>query len=254
MADPAVSAETALTWIIDPATGALVVEGLTAPDALALTGDLLPPPQPLNCARPRDAPAVDDPAPPTTGAPQSSPPRASDTLPAEGSPVLRVARIYHGSVVDGPGRRSVVQVQGCPIRCPGCYVPHTHDPAGGRVMPVEAVAAAVLDRCGEPRDGITITGGEPFAQPVALAALLRALRDRGLHIVVYSGHTLDALRRRPEPAVQAALRSTDLLVDGPFVAARADGAGEWRGSRNQRLISRPRDAPIGDAITRSIKL
>lgn len=28
-------------------------------------------------------------------------------------------RLYHNSVVDGPGRRSVVQVAGCSIRCPG---------------------------------------------------------------------------------------------------------------------------------------
>ncbi len=29
-------------------------------------------------------------------------------------------RIYHHSTVDGPGRRSVVQVAGCSIRCAGC--------------------------------------------------------------------------------------------------------------------------------------
>lgn len=28
-------------------------------------------------------------------------------------------RLYHNSVVDGPGRRSVVQVSGCSIRCSG---------------------------------------------------------------------------------------------------------------------------------------
>ena len=31
----------------------------------------------------------------------------------------------------------------------------------------------------------------------------------------------------------------DLLIDGPFVAPLAQGAGEWRGSRNQRLIAHP---------------
>ena len=41
-----------LVWIIDPATGDLVVEGLEAEEALALAGDLLPPPVDLNCARP----------------------------------------------------------------------------------------------------------------------------------------------------------------------------------------------------------
>ena len=41
------------------------------------------------------------------------------------------------------------------------------------------------------------------------------------------------------------LELTDLLIDGPFVAALADGAGEWRGSRNQRFISHPALALVG---------
>ena len=35
-------------------------------------------------------------------------------------------RLYHDSTVDGPGRRSVIQVAGCSILCDGCYVPETH--------------------------------------------------------------------------------------------------------------------------------
>jgi len=209
-----------LTWILDPATGALVAEGLEALEAAALTGDLLPPAQNLNCARPLNS------------APLSS---EADT----GDSTLRVARLYHGSVVDGPGRRSVVQLQGCPIRCRGCYVPETHDPSGGILVTIGEVVKALLDPVGEPRDGITVLGGEPFFQSAGLADLLSKLQGRGLHTVVYSGYTLELLTRRPEPEVREALHLIDLLVDGPFVAALADGAGEWRGSRNQRLIHRP---------------
>ena len=32
---------------------------------------------------------------------------------------LWVYRLYHNSVVDGPGRRSVIQVSGCSIQCEG---------------------------------------------------------------------------------------------------------------------------------------
>jgi len=104
---------------------------------------------------------------------------------------------------------------------------------------------ALLDPVGEPRDGITVLGGEPFFQPAGLADLLQELQGRSLHTVVYSGYTLEVLARGPEPAVWEALHLIDLLVDGPFVAALTDGAGEWRGSRNQRLIHRP--ASILDA-------
>ena len=39
--------------------------------------------------------------------------------------------------------------------------------------------------------------------------------------------------------MREALALTDLLIDGRYVAALAAGAGEWRGSRNQRVIPRP---------------
>lgn len=91
-----------------------------------------------------------------------------------------------------------------------------------------------------PNSGRQLTSSLPhFAQSAALAALLRGLKARGIHSVVYTGYTLEALARRAEPAVRAALELTDLLIDGPFVAGLTEGAGEWRGSRNQRLIPEP---------------
>jgi len=201
-----------LVWIVDPATGDLVVEGLQVADALELAGDLLPQPRELNCAQPL----------------------ATAPLPVPGSvvrdPVLRVASLYHASVVEGPGRRSVLQVQGCPLRCSlACFVPETHSLDDGVVLPVNVLVDALLDPVGSPRDGVSILGGEPFAQPVGLAALLRRLKARDIHTVVYTGYTLESLARRPEPAIRAALELTDLLIDGPFVAASptvpASGAG-----------------------------
>ena len=211
---------TEITWLIDPTTGGLVVEGLTVEEAAALAADLLPSAHTINCARPltsRSLPKTD---------------QVSGTT-------LRVARIYHGSLVDGPGRRSVVQVQGCPIRCPGCYVPETHDPKGGIRMRIANILAAVLDPVGAPRDGVTVLGGEPFFQPVGLLALLQALKGHGLHIVLYTGYRLEVLAHRSEPETRSALDLTDLLIDGPFVASLSEGAGEWRGSRNQRVIVNP---------------
>lgn len=220
-----------LTWIVDPVTGDLVVEGLAVEELSAMAGDLLPPGHRLNCARPLT----------TTPLPTASAPVG---------PTLRVARIYHGSVVDGPGRRSVCQVQGCSLHCRGCALSSTHPTSGGVVLDVETVVAMVLDPGGEPRDGITITGGEPMQQPIGLLALLRRLKQHGVHIVVYTGYTLEALARRPEPEIAEVLRLTDLLVDGPFVARLADGAGEWHGSRNQRIIEAPGRASTQRGIGR----
>lgn len=91
------------TWIIDKATGVLTVEGLSESEIANIASDLLPAPSHVNCARPVNAP-------PTVGAREPA---------AQGEPTLRVYRVYHGSVVEGPGRRSVVQLAGCNLRCQG---------------------------------------------------------------------------------------------------------------------------------------
>jgi anaerobic ribonucleoside-triphosphate reductase activating protein len=211
------------TWIIDRETGELTVEGLTTRDVIALTADLLVGGQPVNCARPVNVPPLN----------------ASKVQSESFEPTLRVYRIYHNSVVEGPGRRSVVQLSGCLLRCPGCFVPETHDPQGGVELTISEVVALLLDEQGAPRDGVTVLGGEPFLQPKGLAALLGALKARGLHVTLYTGYTLEALRAREETAVNEALSLADILIDGPFVAQLSRHAGEWRGSTNQRIIYQP---------------
>lgn len=75
---------------------------------------------------------------------------------------MRIYGLVQDSIVDGPGFRFSCFVQGCPHRCPGCHNPDSHDPGGGREMAVEEVAAQLL---GNPMtDGLTLSGGEPFAQ------------------------------------------------------------------------------------------
>ena len=56
------------------------------------------------------------------------------------------------------------------------------------------------------------------------------------HFTPGAGRAVD---RHREPAVRAALDLLDLLIDGPFVRRLHRGAGEWRGSTNQRLIPHP---------------
>ena len=89
------------------------------------------------------------------------------------------------------------------------------------------------------RDGISILGGEPFLQPDALLALVRALRTRGCqHILVYSGYAYEQLRwmGNHAPAIGTILDEIEVLIDGPYIAALAASAGPWTGSGNQRVI------------------
>ena len=141
---------------------------------------------------------------------------------------------------NGPGWRVAIWVQGCVHRCTTqCLNPHFLDPKQGTEYPVETVAAAMQDaaRSGiAPAEGVTILGGEPFEQPAALAELLALLRPAGLSAMVYSGHTHEALMAMRRPDVDALLRQTDILADGPFVAELYDERLAWRGSSNQRLL------------------
>ncbi len=87
-------------------------------------------------------------------------------------------------------------------------------------------------------DGVTILGGEPFDQPESVAELVASLKRHSLHVTVYSGYTIEQLIQRRLPSIDYILTHIDLLIDGPFIVSLREGAGEYRGSRNQRLIGR----------------
>ncbi|MCA1626410.1 MAG: radical SAM protein, partial [Acidobacteria bacterium] len=121
----------------------------------------------------------------------------------------------------------------------GCSVPQTHRLDAGVLLSISEILLLVLDPAGEPRDGVTVLGGEPFFQPDGLAALLRELKSHEAHITLYSGYTIEELQARTEASVHESLSLADILIEGRFVAALSQGAGEWRGSTNQRIISNP---------------
>ena len=52
----------------------------------------------------------------------------------------------------------------------------------------------------------------------------------------YSGYTFEAILAKNDPAWQALLEQTDVLVDGPFLEQEKSYELRFRGSRNQRLI------------------
>ncbi|MBI4493519.1 MAG: 4Fe-4S cluster-binding domain-containing protein [Chloroflexi bacterium] len=56
-----------------------------------------------------------------------------------------------------------MKFQGCPLHCVACVTPDSWDSAGGYLVPVDRLAAALLDPAVE-RDGISVLGGEPFFQ------------------------------------------------------------------------------------------
>ena len=87
-----------------------------------------------------------------------------------------------------------------------------------------------------PRDGVTLSGGDPFAQPQACAEIVARIKDIGIHTIVYTGFTYEELLRAGDPAINKVLIFADVLIDGPFVAKLRDESLAYRGSSNQRVI------------------
>lgn len=147
---------------------------------------------------------------------------------------MRVAGLVHDSIVDGPGLRFVVFVQGCPHHCPGCHNQGSHDPKGGKEMAATEIAEQMLSN--PLTDGLTISGGEPFAQAWDCYALANFAHCEGLNVWAYTGYTFEHLRDSGTYAQREFLRNVDVLVDGPYIEAERTLSLPWRGSKNQRII------------------
>ncbi|MEQ8819970.1 MAG: 4Fe-4S single cluster domain-containing protein [Sumerlaeia bacterium] len=150
--------------------------------------------------------------------------------------VVNVAEWLPCTEAEGPGRRFALWVQGCPLRCPGCCNPHMLEFRPERAMAVpalEAEVAAARDRDGI--EGVTLIGGEPFAQARALAELARRVRAAGLSVMAFSGFPYQTLASGRGEGWAALLAETDLLVAGPYVEALHETDRRWIGSSNQEV-------------------
>jgi anaerobic ribonucleoside-triphosphate reductase activating protein len=138
--------------------------------------------------------------------------------------------------INGPGRRFTVWVQGCPKRCHGCFNPALQPFGPAREVSPRELAEEAL--AAGPLDGVTLSGGEPFAQAGELAAFLDEVRSRAaapLTAIAFTGYEHEELRDGPPPWREL-LGGLDLLVDGPYRPEEAAPL-PLRGSRNQRLIA-----------------
>lgn len=225
-----------ITFIVDDLRGEILVEDNTAfrSDGLVILQETLGEAQDVACARPLEI------IEPIATSPKIVPENSS----------VRIAGFYHNSLTEGPGRRSSVLFQYCPLNCKNCYVPQLHSREAGALVSVAKLADSLLDAEYE-RDGVSLLGGEPFAQPAGLNALVKALRSKNCsHIVCYSGYTLETLCEKAvkQPEINEILNDIDILIDGPFIESLAGKAGLWTGSGNQRVIDLAATRKSGQTI------
>ena len=137
-----------------------------------------------------------------------------------------------GAITVADGLRSVLR-----DRCRDCGECTTECYAKALVMSGRtATAGEVADEVERDRPfyensggGATVSGGEPYAQPVFLRALLTLFRERRLHIVV------DTSGDVPFSAIEPTLDLVDLFL---YDVKHADSAAheEWTGRPNDRIL------------------
>ena len=134
-------------------------------------------------------------------------------------PLGRVHSVESFGLVDGPGVRYVIFLQGCVLRCQFCHNPDSweaHNPSAEMTDAQTLLEQALRYQKYWGRDGkkggITVSGGEPMLQMEFVTALFELAHQKGVHT------TLDTAGQpyREDAAYQKAfarlMDATDLVM------------------------------------------
>ena len=134
-------------------------------------------------------------------------------------PLGRVHSVESFGLVDGPGVRYVIFLQGCALRCQFCHNPDSweaHNPSAEMTDAQTLLEQALRYQKYWGRDGkkggITVSGGEPMLQMEFVTALFELAHQKGVHT------TLDTAGQpyREDAAYQKAfarlMDATDLVM------------------------------------------
>ena len=152
---------------------------------------------------------------------------------------MRLSGITNESIVDGPGIRLVVFVQGCHFACPQCHNPESWDLNGGQEFSVPQVMRLIKKGSSRKKStirGITFSGGEPFLQAYELSQIAKQVKTFGWDVVTYTGYVYEDLLANQDKGIQSLLNLTDYLIDGLYIHELRDLNLKFRGSSNQRFI------------------
>lgn len=161
---------------------------------------------------------------------------------------LRIFGLANDSIVDGPGIRYTIFVQGCVHNCPGCHNPESHALDGGREEEVEIILDNI--RKNPLLDGVTFSGGEPFLHAKTLSFIADKVHGLGLDVMCYTGYTLEQLKEgaSSENGWEELLSRIDILVDGRFILEQRSVELNFKGSKNQRVIDMNKTREQGDIV------
>lgn len=95
----------------------------------------------------------------------------------------RVAKIETMGLLDGPGIRTVVFMQGCLMRCAYCHNPKLLAKEGGKEITSQELLKLVMryKTYYVNSGGVTVSGGEPLLQWEFLAEFFKLCKENNIH-------------------------------------------------------------------------
>lgn len=154
---------------------------------------------------------------------------------------MRYAGIIYNDFAAAPGVCLSFFTQGCPHRCHNCQNQETWDFNGGHEF-TDTTLKHILSGLtkNEIHRTLCIMGGEPlcpenlFLTQLIISTVKQELPETKIYI--WTGYTIEELRKSTSKALQYILSTADVLIDGPYIEAERDITLPMRGSRNQRII------------------
>lgn len=137
---------------------------------------------------------------------------------------------------EGPGKRAVFWVQGCHFNCEGCCNMDLQPFNAANLMDTESLICNIK-RAVEIYniEGITLVGGEPMLQAKKLSIIAKFCQEVGLSVIVFTGFTLELLKKKPVLGSSELLANTDVLIDGLYLKNKPEMLRNWCGSSNQKF-------------------
>ena len=118
-----------------------------------------------------------------------------------------ISKIETLGLLDGPGIRTVVFLNGCPLRCKYCHNPETWQIKENNYTEKELVEKLKRNKpyYKTSNGGVTFSGGEPLTQLEYLTKVAKLLKKENIHIALdTSGQT--------NKNIQELLKYIDLVI------------------------------------------
>ena len=131
---------------------------------------------------------------------------------------------WNNSIVDGPGIRTVLFLQGCNLHCPGCQNVSTWKLENGKQVDIDLLVNKLNEKVFNKK--ITISGGEPLYQLDALILLIAKLNALNFDICLYTGHSKEEV-----PSI--IINKIHYLKTGRFISSLKTTTKPYVGSSNQ---------------------